>query len=266
MKKLLFIAMLAVTVVTLHSCNKDKDDDTTTTGTTSTTSTTGNPIVNDGITLTSEGSLTIKVNHTFGNTPLQMSPANYVTEAQDTVKVTQLTYYISNVTLTTAAGSQVDLGNYNLMEFTPNASSDFTLTNVPAGNYTSVSFTIGVDSLANSTGSHTGDLDPSNGMYWTWNTGYVFIRLKGRYSDNKSYSFDIGGDGHQMNVSHNLTSYKVSGTSVTTSLTFDLKKVFHSATTYDLKTDDVEIHTSSAEGIAKLRPNISAAFSITGVQ
>jgi hypothetical protein len=255
MRKLLFIAIVAIFAGTFQSCKDDGDDDTTTT-------------VKDGITLTSAGSLKLSINHVYGNSQLAMSPAVYITDAQDTIKVTQLTYYISNVTLKTAEGTTKNLANYNLIEFTPGQNSEITLTNVPAGTYTSISYMVGVDNTANSTGSHTGDLDPSLGMYWTWNTGYVFIRLKGRYTaQNNAYSFDIGGDNNQMAVSHSLLAHKISGTSATATIAFDLDKVFSGTNTYDLKTDATDIHSTTAtEAINKLKPNIAGAFALTAVQ
>jgi len=256
MRKLFFIAMMGLSAFALQSCKNDKGDDGPAT------------TVKDGITLTSSGNVTLSINHMFGSSALAMSPTIYVTDANDSIKVTQLSYYISNVTLTEDNGTKRNLGNYNLVDFVQGQSSNIALTNVPAGTYTSLSYMIGVDSMANSTGSHTGDLDPSLGMYWTWNTGYVFIRIKGRYgAQNNSYSFDIGGDNNQMTVSHPLTAYKVSGTSATATVIFDLEKVFNSPNMYDLKTDSTSIHNTAATvPIGKLRPNISGAFTLNGVQ
>jgi hypothetical protein len=39
---------------------------------------------------------------------------------------------------------------------------------------------VGVDSTRNVSGAQTGALDPTNGMFWTWNTGYIFAKLEGR--------------------------------------------------------------------------------------
>jgi len=66
-----------------------------------------------------------------------------------------------------------------------------------AGDYTQLAFTIGVDSLRNVSGAQTGALDPINGMFWTWNTGYIFAKLEGKSpfssSANQSIVYHIGG-------------------------------------------------------------------------
>jgi hypothetical protein len=44
----------------------------------------------------------------------------------------------------------------------------------------SLYFRFGTDSLLNVSGALSGDLDPSKGMYWTWNSGYINCKIEGR--------------------------------------------------------------------------------------
>jgi hypothetical protein len=46
--------------------------------------------------------------------------------------------------------------------------------------FDSLTFTLGVDSITNVSGAFGGDLDPTNGMYWAWNSGYINLKLEGR--------------------------------------------------------------------------------------
>ena len=41
-------------------------------------------------------------------------------------------------------------------------------------------FMLGVDSATSVAGVMAGDLDPMHGMYWTWQSGYIFMKLEGR--------------------------------------------------------------------------------------
>ena len=65
------------------------------------------------------------------------------------------------------------------------------------GSFNQLSFIIGVDSLHNVSGAQTGALDPINGMFWTWNTGYIFAKFEGKspFSTalNQSVVYHIGG-------------------------------------------------------------------------
>lgn len=60
-----------------------------------------------------------------------------------------------------------------------------------------LSFNIGVDSITNISGAFEGDLDPINGMYWAWNTGYINSKIEGSIVDNDNakteFKFHLGG-------------------------------------------------------------------------
>lgn len=46
-------------------------------------------------------------------------------------------------------------------------------------NFNKIKFDFGIDSLTNVSGAFGGDLDPTNGMYWTWQSGYINFKLEG---------------------------------------------------------------------------------------
>lgn len=58
-------------------------------------------------------------------------------------------------------------------------------------------FNLGIDSLINVSGALGGDLDPTNGMYWTWQSGYINFKLEGTDPRCKSrhhrFQYHLGG-------------------------------------------------------------------------
>ncbi len=68
---------------------------------------------------------------------------------------------------------------------------DLDLTAAATGD--SISFLLGVDSLTNVSGAFGGDLDPVKGMYWTWNSGYINVKLEGSspMSPYPSHGFEL---------------------------------------------------------------------------
>ncbi len=54
------------------------------------------------------------------------------------------------------------------------------------GEYSKLNFSIGVDSIKNTSLDNTGDLDISNSMAWDWNTGYKFVVMEGKYFNDIS--------------------------------------------------------------------------------
>ncbi|MFN8393764.1 MAG: MbnP family protein, partial [Bacteroidia bacterium] len=42
-----------------------------------------------------------------------------------------------------------------------------------------IRFALGIDSLTNVSGALGGDLDPTKGMYWAWQSGYINMKMEG---------------------------------------------------------------------------------------
>lgn len=63
--------------------------------------------------------------------------------------------------------------------------------------FNTIEFTLGTDSLTNHSGALEGDLDPTLGMFWTWNSGYINLKIEGSHpvSPNRknAFEFHIGG-------------------------------------------------------------------------
>ena len=103
------------------------------------------------------------------------------------VKITTLNYFISNLVLHNENGSKFVVPqdkSYFLTKESDAASGEFEIPNVPAGNYTGITFTLGVDSLRNTkdVSERTGALDIGGAaadMYWGWNSGYIFYKIEG---------------------------------------------------------------------------------------
>jgi len=60
-----------------------------------------------------------------------------------------------------------------------------------------VKFKIGIDSTTNYRGALDGALDPIHGMYWSWQNGYINMKLEGNnfFEDGtkKDFAFHLGG-------------------------------------------------------------------------
>ncbi|PIY07836.1 MAG: hypothetical protein COZ18_15435 [Flexibacter sp. CG_4_10_14_3_um_filter_32_15] len=57
---------------------------------------------------------------------------------------------------------------------------------IKKGEYSKLNFSIGVDSIKNTSLDNSGDLDISNSMAWDWNTGYKFVVMEGKYFNDTS--------------------------------------------------------------------------------
>lgn len=219
-----------------------------------------------GLKFTGSGTLSIDITHKFNAVLLERN-TDYVTAAEDTINVDKLRYYLSNVQLKNAEGVWVNMGNYAVVDIEDPASLVVSVGNIPSGIYSKVRFLIGVDSVANSSGAQEGALNPANDMFWSWSTGYVFFRLKGKYNTSGAMALDVGGLANLAVIEADLETFKKEGNNLTLKTTFNLAEVFKTPTVYDLKTMPSSIHSATSPGAPVLRDNIQVGvFSINTVE
>ncbi len=148
---------VVLTTLTLAGCNKDDETPASQTGTVS-----------------------LEFEQTVGAAPLTLNTQSYATPAGDQFKITTFRQYISNIKFTKTDGSTYAVPeSYYLVDAAVPASQGLALKDIPAGDYKSLTFTVGVDSARNVSGVQTGALDPNNAMFWTWNSGYIYTKLEG---------------------------------------------------------------------------------------
>ncbi|WP_400190974.1 MbnP family protein [Hymenobacter sp. B81] len=149
------------------------------------------------------GRFNLHFDHVAGGSPLVLNTGEYTTGQGETFRVSDLRYYVSNLHLTRADGSTwVEPNSYRLIAHGQATAQHATVQGVPAGEYTAISFLIGVDSLRNTAGAQTGALDPSHNMFWDWNQGYVFFRLVGSspQAPGQALGYDVAGFRHPFNT------------------------------------------------------------------
>lgn len=210
--------------------------------------------------------LTLKINYTYKGQALELNDKSYVNKALDTFNISSFIHYISNVTLSNAQNEKINLANYNLSYAEYPSTNTITLTGLKLDNWKNLSFLIGVDNVRNHTGAQTGDLSPSKSMYWNWNTGYVFVRFKGKLSNGKNIGLDLGGDDNLVSQSFDLSKYSMNKSNVTITLEMDLNEMFENPQTYDFKVDATSIHTSTQPEAAKIKANMVDIAKIVSVQ
>lgn len=160
-----------------------------------------------------EGNLapfSIEFDNIVGGQNLYLDREAYVNASGEPYSVTLLQYYISNIMVRKADGTQYivpqDSSYFLIKEHDPD--SRFARVHVPEGDYTELTFTLGVDSLRStmSIDRRKGVLDPGagmdEGMYWGWNSGYIFFKMEGTSPDapldpsgQHKFRYHIGGFG-----------------------------------------------------------------------
>lgn len=127
-----------------------------------------------------KGRLEIRFNHVAGTATLY-ADSLYKNAFGEPYRISRFKYYVTNIRLVNSNdNSEIPLeDSYFLVQDGDELSKSISMA-APEGRYKAVSFLLGVDSLHNVSGAQTGALDPMNGMFWTWNTGYVSVKLEGK--------------------------------------------------------------------------------------
>lgn len=133
----------------------------------------------------------------FGEEALQLGK-NYVTGNKDTLQISALRFYISNIRFQYADKStSTPSGSYHLLDAERKVSLLIPVRCIKDKTISKIIFNIGVDSTASTSGAQSGDLDPVNGMYWAWQSGYINMKIEGTSPSCKThknhFQFHIGG-------------------------------------------------------------------------
>lgn len=140
------------------------------------------------------GTVTLEFENVFDDNAFTIGN-KYTIANGDEIVPSKLLYYISNISLSNDDGSKTHTitDGYYLVDASDAASLAIELTDIPNGEYTKVNFMIGVDSTRNVSGAQEGALDPAKGMFWSWNMGYIFMKMEGTVQDSIDFRYHIGG-------------------------------------------------------------------------
>lgn len=152
------------------------------------------------------GKVTVVLEHQWSNvsTPFQLETEYVHPDSGDTLTFTTFKYFISNLRLKNENGTWWSHPeSYFLVDLSDAASANLDISGVPAGNYTEVSYVMGVDSTRNVSGAQAGALSTTTGMFWSWNTGYIMVKAEGlspQAAMGGSFAYHLGGFSGANNI------------------------------------------------------------------
>jgi hypothetical protein len=235
------------------------------------------------------GTIGLEFDHIIGAQDLNLGTW-YVNPNGDSVKFSTLKYFVSNIRLGKADGTFYTVPkeeSYFIVNQDSAASKKVKIGNVPSGDYSTIEFILGVDSIKNRAplGELTGALSTTGaakGMNWNWNAGFIFFKMEGESPKVSGmtapmfmyhiglYGYTGGSATHAIN---NLKTISLSKSGqilkvrnskeVEAHLKLDLAKVWKSDTyTINVATDPMIMVSPKSSDVAK---NYSQAFSLDHV-
>lgn len=146
-------------------------------------------------------SLVMRLQPKFGKQNLELG-RNYISQNSDTISIDLFKFYISNVQIQFTDKTIFNQENsYHLVDIESLNSLRIPICKFSNKSIETVIFSIGIDSLTNVSGAQADDLDPTKGMYWAWQSGYINMKIEGKSSSSNTeasgrkneFQFHIGG-------------------------------------------------------------------------
>jgi len=122
----------------------------------------------------------------------------YVSKSKDTLQLETFRFYVSNIKLILKDNSEISEENsYHLIDLEDPNTQKISFSKKPNIEIKKIVFSLGIDSTASVSGALSGDLDPTKGMYWAWQSGYINFKIEGNSSScktrNNAFQFHVGG-------------------------------------------------------------------------
>lgn len=220
------------------------------------------------------GFVQINFDHNVGGQDLAFNDTWYTCAAGHKFAVTRLKYYVSNFTLHESGGNDftTNIVHYRDLEYPETAS--LLLSDVPNGEYTSLSFIIGLDAATNVDGGLPNTTTNIN-MEWPipGDQGYHYMKFEGRYDSLgtgviKNYNLHFGASGGNQNfveITLPLNSLKMNGDGWNINLNMDLNEWLQNPNTYDFEEFGSMI-MANQDAQQTLKENGATVFSVTSVE
>lgn len=146
----------------------------------------------------------------FNSEIIQVGEKYYLKSIDDSVSVESLRMYISDFKFCNNAQLLDSTEKkFFLIDLDNKQSQYITLHRRNNLKFNQLKFNVGADSLTNVSGARGGDLDPTKGMYWTWQSGYINFKIEGKSnscpSRNHMFQFHIGGYQNPYNTFRQVT-------------------------------------------------------------
>lgn len=137
-------------------------------------------------------------NPMFVGSKLVLNKKYFTANSTDNIQIETLKFYISNMEF--YKNEQLiykEKNSFHLIDAADSSTFNLPINFLSKTFFNQIKFNIGIDSITNYGGAMGGDLDPTKGMYWTWQNGYINFKIEGKsnlsITKNKEFVFHLGG-------------------------------------------------------------------------
>lgn len=207
-----------------------------------------------------ESRVFLKINLTAGGQPLQLN-TDYTSPEGTLIQFSMVRFYVSQISLIKDNNEELHYPDqYYLAE--SEKENLFLIDEKVMGKFKGIRFGIGVDSTRNDSSGifaipayeypvdHA--LSPANFMYWSWNPGYIFMKLEGKADTSgngilneigETFSIHTGFKEAYVFVERNYT-FTTKGDDIILQVNAEIPNFF---TNYNLRSDKKDAHPSNSK-------------------
>jgi hypothetical protein len=202
----------------------------------------------------------LKINLTAGGQPLQLN-TDYTTPEGNLIQYSMVRFYVSQVSLIKDNNEEIHYpDNYYLAD--SQTENLFLIDEALTGKFKGIRFGLGVDSTRNDSSGiyaipayeYPADhaLSPANFMYWSWNPGYIFMKLEGKVDTSgngilneigETFSIHTGFKEAYVFIERNY-SFTTKGDDIILQINAEIPNFF---TNYNLRTKKKDAHPSNSK-------------------
>jgi hypothetical protein len=252
-----FLKIVAITVLAINiiSCTSNNDDEI----------------------LEGEGNIELKFDNSYAGNDLVLN-SEVAANGTEKIKISEIKYIVSNISFEDNEGNVFTYpkeSSFFIIDESDADTQKVTLQGIPEGDYTKITFGIGVDQETYLKGAEgQGDLlakAQEMGMMWSWQAGYKFFLFEGNYTsstvaEETGFAFHMGSHGSNLDNYKEVTLEFPNTVLVreeakpSVHVVSDLSKVLDGATKFLLEDDD-QIHVDAVKS-PQIAVNVNQMFTV----
>jgi len=204
------------------------------------------------------GTVGVQIAYKVDSKDLAFDVKDYICEAGYPYEISKLEYYLSSFSMKDSKGKLHTVEGIFYVNAKRSETNLLTFTDVPAGDYTDLYFTLGLDTAKNKSNALEATVDNTN-MAWPdmMGGGYHFMKFEGYFtnsSSNTGFALHLGRNGNAVMV-HVTKSFSVKADQNNAlNLTMNINEWFKHPQVYDFVTDG-QYSMSNNTAMQKLSAN-----------
>ena len=218
--------------------------------------------------------LTLSLRHTVSGQPLLLDSLRYRNAHDELFAISRLSYLVANIALQDQQGQWHNIPNALAWLDAAARRTQLELSALPQHTYQAIRFDIGLSAEVNHSDpaqyAAQHPLNPNlNNLHWTWQSGYIFLALEGRYRDNsgqlQGFVYHFANDPQCTTVTLPLPQTIAAGSLI--DIDFDIAALLNAPSSLAFGQHGASSHSRKDDPITTaLKNNLRSAFQLRRIQ